>query len=143
MAVRDVAALLRTGAAAWTAAALAGACFVTTLLLFADALRHVLTTAPRRLRTPTASVLAVYPLAAAASLAAMAAPRGQLAAEAAVQVVFACCFCQLFRLLLTYGGGVEALSAAAGGVETLDVAVGPCCCWPCCALWLPRPALTT
>lgn len=67
------------------------------------------------------------------TLCAVVVPRAQLIAEAATQMVFMAAVYQLWSLLVAYCGG-EARLILRVSPSTLDMRVGPCCCWPCCRL---------
>nr|CAD7429596.1 unnamed protein product [Timema monikensis] len=60
-------------------------------------------------------------------------PRAQLLAEAVTQGVFMASLYQLFCLLVAYCGG-EAELIRRVKPNSLNLRVGPCCCWPCCCL---------
>ncbi|XP_049944031.1 organic solute transporter alpha-like protein [Schistocerca serialis cubense] len=109
-----------------------------TLLLYVDTLRHVIGRAPSAVKTHTALVLSIYPVVASVTYCAVVVPRAQLLSEAVTQGSFMVCLYQLFCLLVAYCGG-EAELIRRAKPSSLDPAVGPCCCWPCCRLCL-KPA---
>nr|CAD7574631.1 unnamed protein product [Timema californicum] len=127
-----------------------GAAVVLILLLYVDTLRHIMRNAPPLVKTHSAFVLSVYPLTqrlsylcvcadcshevvAMATYCAIIVPRAQLLAEAVTQGVFMASLYQLFCLLVAYCGG-EAELIRRVKPNSLNLRVGPCCCWPCCCL---------
>nr|CAD7398841.1 unnamed protein product [Timema cristinae] len=110
-----------------------GAAVVLILLLYVDTLRHIMRNAPPLVKTHSAFVLSVYPVVAMATYCAIIVPRAQLLAEAVTQGVFMASLYQLFCLLVAYCGG-EAELIRRVKPNSLNLRVGPCCCWPCCCL---------
>uniref|UniRef100_A0A1B6CPT7 Organic solute transporter alpha-like protein n=1 Tax=Clastoptera arizonana TaxID=38151 RepID=A0A1B6CPT7_9HEMI len=103
------------------------------IIVFAciDTLKHVLKYAPAGVKTHSAFIICVYPVVGLATYFATIVPRSQLLAEAITQGMFMACMYQLFCLFVAYCGG-EAELIRRAKPESLNLRVGPCCCWPCC-----------
>lgn len=86
---------------------------------------------PPVVKTHSAFVLSVYPVVALATYCAIIVPRAQLLAEAVTQGVFMAALYQLFCLFVAYCGG-EAELIRKVKPNSLNLRVGPCCCYPCC-----------
>lgn len=67
-------------------------------------------------------------------------PRAHLLAEAITQGIFMAAMYQLFCLFVAYCGG-EAEFIRKVKPVSVNMRVGPCCCWPCCCC-LPQLNLT-
>ncbi|KAL1131923.1 hypothetical protein AAG570_011534 [Ranatra chinensis] len=110
------------------------------MYLYVDTLRHLLATSCSTTKTHSLFVISIYPVVAVATFCAIIVPRAQMVAEAAIQVTVMSCLYQLFCLFVAYSGGESELIQKAMP-NTLNLRVGPCCCWPCC-ICLPSIELT-
>lgn len=82
----------------------------------------------------------IFQVVALATYIAILVPRAHLLAEAITQGIFMAAMYQLFCLFVAYCGG-EAELIRKVKPDTLNLRVGPCCCWPCCCC-LPKLNLT-
>ncbi|GLV35391.1 uncharacterized protein CBL_01459 [Carabus blaptoides fortunei] len=114
-----------------------GAAVLIVLIMYIDTLRYIMKNSPPRVKTHSAFVLGVYPVIAVATYCGIVVPRAHLLAEAVTQGIFMAGMYQLFCLLVAYCGG-EAELVRKVKPNTMDLRVGPCCCWPCCCC-LPSP----
>ncbi|KAG6450210.1 hypothetical protein O3G_MSEX006452 [Manduca sexta] len=98
-----------------------------------SALRHW-----RECFTNVATILAVYPIVAAAGFLVIVLPRFRLIAEAIAQEAVMIAMYHLFCLMVSECGGADQVIRRAPDTR-LETRVLPCCCWPCCVI--PRPKL--
>lgn len=102
-------------------------------LTFVDTLRHVLRHTSSKVKANTVCVIAIYPATCIASYLVVIVPRAQLISEALIQWIVMCGLYQLICLYVGYCGGQKQMIKNLEN-HKLSIKVGPCCCWPCCAL---------
>ncbi|XP_049795558.1 organic solute transporter subunit alpha-like isoform X2 [Schistocerca nitens] len=113
---------------------------VSVCVTYTLSLRHVLNRTAPQLRSHTAWVLTIHPVAAVLAYLSVMIPRASFLVDVGIQDLYATCLYQMFCLLVAYceqEGSTDQLHRA-----MIQLNTGPLCCLPGCH-WLCRPVPLT
>ncbi|XP_049769128.1 uncharacterized protein LOC126106787 isoform X2 [Schistocerca cancellata] len=122
------------------AIAVSTAAVVSVCVTYTLSLRHVLTRTAPQLRSHTAWVLTIHPVAAVLAYLSVMIPRASFLVDVGIQDLYATCLYQMFCLLVAYceqEGSTDQLHGA-----MIQLNTGPLCCLPGCH-WFCRPVPLT